>query len=309
MPAFVVFTDATLQLIAEQRADVRRRPCCASAASARPSSSATATPLLGARRLRRSSRNFLQKYPAKSFAAYDARPVAFSSSTDHAHHDPGKVRARSTEGGGPHDQQHPHDDGSEPVVFGMSAYGRPPSRAAAASPLSPALRCRRAPASASSATWASRPRATSRGPLPGDHRPVDTQQPSAASRPRNPTPGSAAFLFLQQSDHPRPATAIRSTQGGDRHDHHCSRPPGPDRRHAACDARRAPRRGRPGDATSCCRAESTTRSCGSPSRPPTSSSPRRCARTARSGPSASPELWSGVSPGASGAESCSSKEW
>jgi hypothetical protein len=33
------------------------------------------------------------------------------------------------------------------------------------------------------------------------------------------------------------------------------------------------------------------------------------ARTARYGTSASPELWSGVSPGVSGAESCSSKEW
>ena len=67
VPAFVVFTDATLQLIAEQQARRPRRPCCASAASARPSSSATATTLLelvvGVGRARSRSGNFLEKYP------------------------------------------------------------------------------------------------------------------------------------------------------------------------------------------------------------------------------------------------------
>ena len=46
-----------------------------------------------------------------------------------------------------------------------------------------------------------------------------------------------------------------------------------------------------------------------PSSPRTSSSPRPCARRARSGRSASTEHSTGASPGACGAVSCSFREW
>src|SRR3954454_16101967 len=73
----------------------------------------------------------------------------------------------------------------------------PPSR------LSPAPRCRRAP---SSAARLSPRRATSRRPLPGDHRPVDHMSASAASRPRNPRTGIRGLFRFPQL-HPQ---AIRS---------------------------------------------------------------------------------------------------
>src|SRR6476646_8180667 len=88
----------------------------------------------------------------------------------------------------------------------------PPSCVGPLSRLLPPFRCRRAPASASSATWATRPswaRATSRGPLPGDHRPVDTRQhrqpPGRGTRHRDPRP----FRFPPRLPH---TTAIRSSR-------------------------------------------------------------------------------------------------
>ena len=56
------------------------------------------------------------------------------------------------------------------------------------------------------------------------------------------------------------------------------------------------------------RAGRTTRTCGSPSDPTTSRSPRSCAETAPCARPASQVPWSGASRGASGAESCSSTD-
>ena len=164
VPAYVVFTDATLQLIAEHKPQLGRGP--AAHQRHRPDQ---ARPL----RRRRSRPRGLEisrnpKTPRKRIAHPNGCTVPCSpNETAHAHSDPDKVRARSTEGGGP-DDQHPHrDDGQHPVVHRHARLRPRPRCCLSASTCAP--RRPRSSLLPARPPWAAS-RATSRGPLPGDHR-------------------------------------------------------------------------------------------------------------------------------------------
>src|SRR6478609_9302329 len=89
-------------------------------------------------------------------------------------------------------------------------------------PLRRRLSCASAPASSRPRrappreTWAS-PSPTSRGPVPGDHRPVENQQhrqpPGRGTRNRDPRP--FCFSELVFGPTPHPPNAIRSEEGGE----------------------------------------------------------------------------------------------
>ena len=225
VPAYVVFTDATLELIAEHKP---RTPDALLRISGigRSKLEKYGDDVLALRRLRTRLRDGLaekfEKYAIKSFAHYRATPIVFSQLTNLRITVLARPAPDAPKEVAPMNSIKLWMTAQTPSRFGMPMSGhafgvpRPPMRAPRPRRSSCASACViAATTGAARRTWAS-PSPTSRGPLPGDHRPVDNQQ--HRQPPGRGTRTGIRGLSVSPERAPAPdrtPTAIRSEEGGE----------------------------------------------------------------------------------------------